>query len=311
MVKMMNISYDYYKIFYYVAKYGSITRAADAMLYNQPNITRAIKKLESALNCTLLVRSNRGVKLTPEGEKLFSHISAAVDQIEAGEAEVCAERSLSNGLVTIGASEVALHCFLLPVLKRYKETYPGIRIKVANYSTPQAISALKSGNVDICVVTTPTGDCGSLRMKELCKFREIAVCGAAYAELAEQSLSLDDISKQQLIGLGKNTKTYEFYRDIFAQNGLVYSPDTEAATADQILPLVKSDLGIGFVPEAFVLSDYDQKSLCVLELRDVVIERYVCLLKSGDRPMSIAVKELERFMNAESERKKTEPGYRY
>lgn len=311
MVKMMNISYDYYKIFYYVAKYGSITRAADAMLYNQPNITRSIKKLENELSCTLFVRSNKGVKLTPEGEKLFTHVSAAVAHIEAGEAEVSAERSLSNGLVTIGASEVALHCFLLPVLKRYKDAYPGIRIKVANYSTPQAISALRSGNVDISVVTTPTGDCGLLTVKELCKFREIAVCGAAYSELADRSLTLKDIAEQQLIGLGKNTKTYEFYSDIFAQNGLIYSPDTEAATADQILPLVKSDLGIGFVPEAFILSNYDQKSLCVLELHDVVIERCVCLLKNPDRPMSVAVKALERFMRMESERKKTEQGYRY
>ena len=43
----MNISYDYYKIFYYVAKYKSFTGAADALLNNQPNITRMMKKLEN------------------------------------------------------------------------------------------------------------------------------------------------------------------------------------------------------------------------------------------------------------------------
>ena len=43
----MYISYDYYRIFYYVAKYGNITQAAKILLNNQPNLTRAIKTLES------------------------------------------------------------------------------------------------------------------------------------------------------------------------------------------------------------------------------------------------------------------------
>jgi len=45
----MYISYDYYKIFYYVAKCGSFTRAADILLSNQPNLTRAVKNLEQEL----------------------------------------------------------------------------------------------------------------------------------------------------------------------------------------------------------------------------------------------------------------------
>ena len=45
----MNISYDYYRIFYNVAKYKSFTRAAEVMYSNQPNLTRAIKTLEKQL----------------------------------------------------------------------------------------------------------------------------------------------------------------------------------------------------------------------------------------------------------------------
>ena len=53
----MNISYDHYRIFYYVAKYRSITQAATIMLSNQPNVTRTIKNLEKELDCVLFVRS--------------------------------------------------------------------------------------------------------------------------------------------------------------------------------------------------------------------------------------------------------------
>lgn len=66
----MIINYDYYKIFYYVAKYKSFTQAANVLYNNQPNITRSIKNLERDLNCTLFIRNNRMVSLTPEGEKL-------------------------------------------------------------------------------------------------------------------------------------------------------------------------------------------------------------------------------------------------
>ena len=79
----MDVNYDYYRVFYHVAKLGNFTQAAHALMRNQPNITRTIKNLEHSLDCTLFIRSNRGVRLTPEGEALFAHIRIAVEQIQA------------------------------------------------------------------------------------------------------------------------------------------------------------------------------------------------------------------------------------
>ncbi len=152
----MDISYDYYRIFYYVAKYGNVTQAAKALLNNQPNLTRAIKMLEGELGCPLFIRNNRGMKLTPEGERLFRHVRIAFENIEAGEAEILESRNLRTGSVYVAASEVALHCVLLQVLKKYRALYPGIRLKISNHSTPQAIDAIKNGIADLAVVTTPT-----------------------------------------------------------------------------------------------------------------------------------------------------------
>ena len=87
----MNISYDSYRIFYYAAKYKSFSQAAAALYSNQPNVTRTIHRLEAELCCPLFSRSPQGVKLTPEGEKLYAHIAAAFAEIEAGEDELRAE----------------------------------------------------------------------------------------------------------------------------------------------------------------------------------------------------------------------------
>ena len=277
----MYISFDYYRAFYYVAKYGSISQAAEALMNNQPNVSRTIKNLESELNCTLFVRSRKGVELTPEGEMLYAHVAAAVEHIQSGEEEICLERTLSKGVVTIGASEIALRCFLLPVLKDFRQKYPGIRIRVFNHSTPQAVSALKNGLVDIAVVTTPTGELNSLTSKEICEVSEIPVCGTAFSQLA-------------------GTKTYEAYSEWFRKNNCDFTPDIEAATADQILPMVKNNLGIGFVPEEF-LEEYPNQGIIRLEIQETVPSRQVCYLRKKGHTMSVACREMEKMILSVSE----------
>lgn len=291
----MNISYDYYRIFYYVAKYRNLTQAAAALMSNQPNITRVIKILESELGCTLFIRSNRGVRLTPEGEKLYAHIRIAVGQIETGEELLTMDRTLQSGMISIGASEVALRCFLLPVLNDYHRLYPGVRLRISNHPTPQAIAALKNGSVDIAVATTPTGDLKSLNVQKIREYREIAVCGTAFSELAQKTVTLRELSEYSIVSLDTQTKTREFYCNWFAKNGLLFAPDIEVATADQILPMVKNNLGIGFVPEDF-LRDADSKSVFRLHLKEEIPPRFVCCIKRTDQPLSIAAKELERMI---------------
>ena len=51
----MEVTYDYYRIFYYAAKYKSFSQAATILMSNQPNVTRAIHNLESQLGCRLFI----------------------------------------------------------------------------------------------------------------------------------------------------------------------------------------------------------------------------------------------------------------
>lgn len=292
----MYINYEYYRIFYYVAKYRSFTQAANVLLNNQPNITRAIKNLENELGCTLFVRSSRNVNLTPEGEKLYAHISLAMDHIQAGEKELALDKSLQSGIVSIGASEVALHCLLLPVLKQFRQLHPGIHIQVSNYSTPQAIAALKNGLVDLAVVTTPVDISKNMEKSILKTVQEVAVCGSAFSHLAGKKLSLAQIVDYPIVSLGKQTKTYELYSRWFQKQSLTFSPDIEAATADQILPMVRNNLGIGFIPEEFLQSSFDTEGVLRLTLREEIPLRSVCMIKHKEHSLSIAALELEKLI---------------
>lgn len=292
----MASSYDYYRIFYYVAKYKNVTQAATALFSSQPNVTRAIKNLESDLGCALFVRNNRGVTLTPEGEKLYVHVAAAFDHIEAAQRELAMDRGLQQGIITIGATEVALHCFLLPVLKRFRLLYPGVRLRLYNYSTPQATAALRDGIIDLAVVTTPVELQSNMQKIYLKDIKEVAVCGSSYAGLSNRPLSLQELAGYPIIGLGQKTMTYKFYSQWFSENGLSFAPDIEAATANQILPMVKNDLGIGFVPEELLNEMNVGNTVHQLSLKTDIPTRSVCLLKRGDVRLSIAAKELERML---------------
>lgn len=292
----MDVSYEYYRVFYYVAQCGSITQAAKTLTSNQPNVTRIIKTLEQNLGCTLLARSHNGVVLTPEGEKLYAHVKIAVENIMAGEEELVRSKKLQKGIVSIAASEVALHCCLLPVLKVYREVYPGVRIRVFNNSSPQAIETLKSGLADLAIVTMPKNLPKTLRSRGITEVQEIPVVGTAFGFLREKSLTLEELAQYPLVGLGSRTATFDFYSGIFSEHGLKFLPDIEAATADQILPMVKSGLGIGFVPESFAQDDILSGNIFPVRLEPLVPKRAICLLKQEHQVLSIAAKELERMI---------------
>ena len=298
----MPVPYDYYRIFYYVAKYRSFTQAAAALHGSQPNITRTINLLEQELGCRLFERSHRGVALTPEGEQLFSHVQIMQEQMQAAESELASRRSLHSGRVAIGASETALHGLLLPVLRDFKRRYPGVRLQITNHSTPQAIGALRSGLVELAVVGTPCGELAApLSEHRLRPFQDLLVAGPEYAHLAGRPLTYGELARLPLICLGQDSSTFAFYARLFAENGAVLEPDVQTATTDQLVPLVRYGLGLAFVPEDFAGDALAKGEVVRLTLEAPPPLRYISLVKDKSRPLSVAAMELERMLRAASQ----------
>lgn len=294
----MNINFEYYRIFYYVAKYNNFTKAAHALGNSQPNITRAMNCLENATQCTLFIRTNRGVRLTPEGERLYTKVAAAIALIQTAEDEMTERAGLEHGSITIGASETALSIYLLEKLRRFHMEYPGIRIKIYNHSTPQAIQSVKSGESDFAVVTSPVPATVKepLKIIKLQSFQEILTGGKTFATLADRELELGEIRNYPFICLGKETMTYQFYNHLFLEHGLEMKPDTEVATTDQILPLVKCELGLAFLPEPMARQSILQKEIVPIRLTEKIPKRHICMVYDLKRPMNTAAKQLKKIL---------------
>ena len=292
----MPINYDYYRIFYVVAQCRSFTRAAEVLKNNQPNITRCMKNLEQELGCRLFLRSNRGVTLTPEGQRLYRRVAAAAEQLELGEAEIRRDGSLESGSLSISASEAALHMVLLDRLSVFHTQYPGVHLRITNETTPQAIERLRAGESDFAVITAPLPTGRDLHQTELLRFREIPVCGPAYSDLANRRCTLGDLAARPFVCIGQDTSTYAFYQDFFTSNGLPFRVDVEVATMDQILPMVEHGLGVGFYPEQLAAPYVAAGRLFCVPLDRPVPERSIALVEDASRPRSTAMKVLRRLL---------------
>ena len=281
----MNITYDYYRIFYYVAKYGSFTKAAEIIGNSQPNITRAMNNLESQIGLKLFIRNKRGIVLTPEGEQLFEHIKVAFFHIYQAEEEMKNQSSMASGSVVIGVSEIALHEVLLPVLSGFNKKYPDIKIQITNQSTPITLEALRLSQVQFALVTTPFDIKKPMKSIPIKEFDELLMASENFRELKKGKQSLIELVKYPWISLLPGTVTRTYHEDFFADNSLDFTPQMSFATTDQVLPMIKAGLGIGFVPKNMMEST---EGLITVKLDKEPKRRSVCLVTDEEHPLSAA-----------------------
>ena len=83
--KTSTSNYDLYKVFLYVARYKSLTKAAAELGVSQPAISQSMKQLETDLGVKLTKRTGHGIKLTDEGDILYPYVKKGCDAFLQGE----------------------------------------------------------------------------------------------------------------------------------------------------------------------------------------------------------------------------------
>ena len=294
----MNSNFEYYKIFYYVAKYENLTKAAAALKTSQPAVTRTIHKLEGELGCRLFTRSKTGMKLTPEGRTFYGYVAAGCAQFFKGENDLSNLISLENGTIYISATETALHCYLFQAMEEFNSLYPNVRFKILNNSTTESVNAVKEGKVDLAFVSANLQVAKPLRMKILRKYRDILIAGKRFEELkaGKEELSLKELVSYPWISLTAETITRRFLNEYFEKNGLTFMPDMELATTDMILPAVRHNLGLGFIPAEFADAELESGQVFEIKVKEKLPERNIVLIYDMEYPQSIAAKEFQKFL---------------
>ena len=155
---------------------------------------------------------------------------------------------------------------------------------------------MKNGEVDFAIITTPAEVESGLKMVELKPFYEVLVGGRTFTALASQNLSLKELNNYPLISLSDESMTRAFYRQFFLDHGAVLKPDTEAATTDQMLTLVKSELGIAFLPQTMAQDALARGEIVQLHLQEIIPQRSICLVYDHHRPLNTAARKFQQML---------------
>lgn len=289
----MDINYELYKVFFYVATTLSFSEASKQLFISQSAVSQSIKALEKKLNQTLFIRSTKRVRLTPEGELLLRHVEPAMNLIMRGENQLL-DTDSTGGQLRIAASDTICRYFLVPYLERFHKDFPNAHIKVTNQSSIKCVELLEAGQVDFIVVNCPNSHLSNLYFtKKIRSFKDIFVAGNAFSSLKNQKITLKELLTHPILMLEKQTTTSEFLHDVFQQHQLDLVPEIEVNSNDLLLDLAKIGLGIAFVPDYCV--PHDNEDLFRVEIKETLPPRELAIVYNNHIPISKSTSEFLKY----------------
>src|SRR5919108_127767 len=134
-----------------VARHGSFSAAARTLGMTQPGLTKAVRRLETSLDCALFVRLPRGVVLTEQGQALLRHAGLLEVHLKDARDEVRALAQGAAGVLRIGAGPSWLSRALPRIVADLTTQYPGLSFQVTAGFNVGLIEALRAGNLDVVV----------------------------------------------------------------------------------------------------------------------------------------------------------------
>ena len=173
---------------------SSVTRAAESVSLSQPAMSRALERLRHMLKDPLLVRSGRGMILTPRAEGLRVPLQDALERVRSVLAPNAFDPATSQAQFRIMGADYFTQVMMPKVLARLYHQAPNIQVDLVNMSMA-AVQSLKAGEIDLGIGVIDDGPdmAGAFHQK---LFEDDFVCVMSKDhQLVEQALSLDEFCK--------------------------------------------------------------------------------------------------------------------
>ncbi|GAA3278854.1 LysR family transcriptional regulator [Paenarthrobacter aurescens] len=135
-----------------VVEQGSITAAAEIMMYSPSAVSQQLRKLEQEVGQPLLNRRSRGVVPTEAGQVLAGHARKIVGQMRAARSDLGQIAGLNRGSLTVGTFPTLAGSFLPLVIRSFKKRYPAIGLSVRSARFDELVADLESGVTGLCLL---------------------------------------------------------------------------------------------------------------------------------------------------------------
>ncbi|MCI8326548.1 MAG: LysR family transcriptional regulator [Lachnospiraceae bacterium] len=291
----MDINYELYKVFYYVASSLSFSEASRQLFISQSAVSQSIKTLEQKLGQPLFIRTTKKVQLTPAGELLLKHMEPAINLIRRGENQLLHAGTLGLGQLHIAASDTICRYFLVPYLKQFHQKFPSVPIKVTNATSFHCIDLLEQGKVDLIVTNYPNIRLNhSYIQKTVFQFTDVFIANPVFFHFEQEAITLAELKNFPILMLDQKSTTSEFLHNLFLQNQLELVPEIELSSNDLLIDLAKIGLGIAFIPD-YCLKE-KTKDLFILHTKETMPSRQLIASVNPNLPISASTEEFLRLL---------------
>ena len=290
----MNIKLEQYKIFNEAATTLSFSTAARNLFISQSAVSQTISSIEKELQTQLFVRNSKGVSLTKEGKLLHQQIDQALFLITEAENQLSNYHDLKDGQLVIGAGDSFSEYFLTDYIVKFKQLYPGVKIKVINRTSFETRELLKSDQIDIGFLNLPIKD-DSLIIKECFQVHDIFVS----KNKDEYYYTFEEIVKKPLILLEKSSNTRNYLDNFFAKKGLLLKPTIELGAHNLLLDFARANLGISCVIREFSKNSLNSSELYEIKLKEALPVRSIDYAYPSRRTKSAAANKFIELIEEE------------
>ncbi len=294
------VNLELYRVFYTVAKCGSLTRAADELFISQPAVSQAIKQLEGQLGTPLFNRTHRGMELSEQGGKqIFDIVARALGELDEAENKIREINSTATGTIRISASDTIFSYVVIDKIAEYHEKFPNVKLNLINCITTETLELLKNNKCDIAFLNLPVDDKDMNLSGVIMPLHDTFVANKSYAALAEDVQPLKSMQDYPLLMLDTNTVTRKAIINFSHSVGVHLHPEIECGSLELMIQLAKNGVGIACVPQEYVRRELKDDTLFEIKTEPALPARSIGIAFPKGQPISYATKEFFKLFNNE------------
>ncbi|MBE4591471.1 LysR family transcriptional regulator [Vibrio navarrensis] len=231
---------NWLRTFVTLAEVKHFGKTAAELHMTQPNVSLHIKQLEQNTKAKLIERNP--VQLTPAGKRLLKSAKMMLGELQICQADLNAINELTQGTLSIAASDIVSRLLLIHPFQRFKNDYPGIDLALFNTTSAQAVDLVKSARADIGFV---------IAQKESQPLHFTALTQIQWCAFGDDLFASDwgEQDKPTLILLGHDTRTRELIDASLPKLALPKYRVMEVGSVEAQIDWAQAGFGTAIVPD--------------------------------------------------------------
>ena len=237
------------RYFIAVAEEGSLTNAAGRRLHTaQPSLSRQIRDLEYEVGAQLLVRSAKGVDLTPAGRAFLDHARLVLAQVEAAAAAARRASQPAKASFALGFLTGQEMDWLPGAMRILHDELPAIDVTVSSQYSPDLADSLVRGRLDLAFMRRETGQ-PDLEFRQVAREQIVAVMPSDHPLALKESASAEEIAREPFIHMSATAPVFrQVINDYFQGKGLSVKGDQKIDNLGMAMSLVASTRAMTLLP---------------------------------------------------------------